>query len=96
MPLAPRPAVYMETNRPNGTLYLGSTSNLAQRHAAHARGSGSKFTTQYALHHLVWFEHHPTEQAARDREFQLKEWRRAWKIRLILQTNPAWNDLSKE
>lgn len=92
-PLQPRPAVYLETNRPNGTLYLGSTGNLLQRHTAHASGSGCKFTKRYGIHRLVWYEYHPTEEGARAREFQLKEWQRAWKVRLILETNPDWQNL---
>ena len=29
-------------------------------------------------------------------EKRLKEWKRAWKIRLIEETNPNWHDLSDQ
>jgi len=31
--------------------------------------------------------------AAITREKQIKEWKRAWKLRLIEESNPEWRDL---
>ena len=42
---------------------------------------------------LVWFEAHDDLQEARRRELQIKEWKRAWKVRLIEEQNLEWNDL---
>jgi putative endonuclease len=42
---------------------------------------------------LVWFEIHDRIEDAIRREKQMKEWRRAWKIRRIVETNPDWTDL---
>lgn len=89
-----QPVVYMETNRPNGTIYTGMTADLTRRHAQHLNGTGSKFAKKYNINRLVWFEVHPTIASAIARENQLKDWRRAFKIALILKTNPEWNDLS--
>ena len=43
---------------------------------------------------MVWFEGHETREAAKERERQIKEWRRVWKLRLIEGENPDWLDLS--
>jgi hypothetical protein len=45
---------------------------------------------------LVYYETHPTMEAAIRRERQIKEWRRLWKIRLIESMNPEWIDLFDE
>lgn len=89
----PQPAVYIETNRPNGTLYVGVTSNLAQRHTQHVKGTGSEFCARYKINRLVWYELHPTMPAAIARETQIKGWRRAFKIALIQEKNPEWHNL---
>ena len=47
----------------------------------------------HGVHRLVYYEMHDTFEAAFRRETQMKKWRRLWKIRLIEQTNPQWNDL---
>ena len=87
---------YILTNRPNGTLYVGVTNNLAARIYAHKCKRGSKFTTQYGLDKLVYYETYDTPGAAIWREKRLKTWKRAWKVRLILQMNPDWHDLYEE
>ncbi len=85
--------VYIVTNRPNGTLYLGVTSNLARRAWEHREGLVDGFTKRYRLKRLVWAEHHDDIRLAIQREKNLKHWPRAWKIDLILAQNPEWNDL---
>ena len=85
--------VYLVTNRPNGTLYVGVTSNLAQRAWEHREGVADGFTKRYGLKRLVFFEHHETIRAAIQRERNMKHWPRTWKVRLILAQNPTWEDL---
>ena len=85
--------VYIMTNRPNGTLYTGVTSNLARRAWEHRDGLVDGFTKQYALKRLVYAEPHEDIRAAIAREKALKSWPRAWKIKLILDANPSWADL---
>lgn len=88
------PCVYMLASRRNGTIYIGVTSQLVQRLWQHREGVLPGFTERYAVHRLVWYEMHATMAAAIAREKQLKKWNRAWKIRLIEETNPDWRDLA--
>ena len=85
--------VYIMTNRPNGTLYLGVTSDLARRAWEHREGFVDGFSKRYGLKRLVWFERHDDIRAAIQREKTMKHWPRAWKVRLILSANPEWDDL---
>lgn len=85
--------VYMMTNRPNGVLYVGMTSDLLRRVHEHRTGAVPGFTTRYNLRRLVWMEESATAGDAIAREKRLKKWNRAWKIRLIEEANPDWNDL---
>ena len=87
------PCVYILASRPNGTLYIGVTSNLLQRVWQHRNDFTAGFTRQYGVHRLVWYETHPTMEAAITRERRLKKWDRAWKIQLIQDANPSWRDL---
>ncbi len=85
--------LYMMTNRPNGTLYVGTTVNLPRRAWEHREGVIEGFTKKYGLKRLVYFEEHHTLFAARQRENNIKHWSRAWKVGLILDRNPGWADL---
>lgn len=85
--------VYIMTNRPNGTLYVGVTSNLARRVWEHRAGVAEGFTRKYGLKRLVYSEFHEDVRAAIQREKNLKHWPRAWKTRLIVASNPEWDDL---
>jgi putative endonuclease len=85
--------VYIMASQRNGTLYIGVTSDLVARAFAHREGTVSGFTKRYGCKLLVWFEAHEDLQDARYRELQMKEWRRAWKIELIVKMNPNWDDL---
>jgi len=87
------PAVYILASMPRGTLYIGVTSNLLQRVAQHRSGRGPGFTARYGVKRLVYVERHDRMDGAIQRERQLKEWRRAWKIELIETVNPEWRDL---
>ena len=87
------PCVYILASKPNGVLYIGVTSALADRMAQHAQGLIEGFTRKYGVKHLVYYEFHHTMPDAIRREKQLKEWRRAWKARLIESMNPEWRNL---
>ena len=88
-----QPAVYILTNRRNGTLYIGVTSDLIKRIHQHKECEVDGFTKKYHTHRLVYYELHGSIYEAITRERHLKEWHRAWKIRLIEKTNPYWQDL---
>jgi putative endonuclease len=88
-----QPAVYILASRPNGTFYVGVTSNLPQRIWQHRNDAVEGFTRKYGVHLLVYFELRDDMTTAISREKQLKHWNRAWKIALIEQTNPTWRDL---
>ena len=85
--------VYIMTNRPNGILYVSVTDDVARRAWEHRAGLLEGFTKQYGLKRLVFAEHHDDMRSARQRERNMKHWRRAWKVRLILEQNPNWEDL---
>ncbi len=88
--------VYIVTNRPSGTLYLGVTNNLARRVWEHRTGIHEGFTKRYGLKRLVWYEAHDEIELAIQREKTMKHWSRAWKVRLILDINPDWRDLYED
>ncbi len=85
--------VYMLASRRNGTLYIGVTNDLMGRTWEHKNKIAEGFTKKYGVHVLVWYETFGDIHAAIAREKQLKGWNRAWKIKLIEQTNSGWNDL---
>ncbi|WP_096700493.1 GIY-YIG nuclease family protein [Magnetospirillum sp. 15-1] len=84
---------YILTNRPNGTLYVGVTSDLPRRIWEHREGVVDGFTKRYGLKRLVYVERYEDIRTAIQREKNLKHWPRAWKVRLILDLNPSWADL---
>jgi putative endonuclease len=81
------------TNKRNGTLYTGVTSNIIKRAWEHKNAVIPGFTQRYGVHQLVWFESHPTVASAIKREKCIKEWKRKWKLELIGKDNPEWQDL---
>ena len=81
------------TNRRNGTLYVGVTSNLIQRIWQRREGAVDGFSKKYNLKLLVWLELHSTMESAIAREKALKEWKQIWKLGLIEKVNPQWHDL---
>ncbi len=85
--------VYITTNKPDGTLYVGVTSDLPRRAHEHREGLITGFTKRYNLQRLVYVERHETIEQAIQREGRMKKWRRAWKIDLIVSQNPGWKDL---
>lgn len=85
--------VYILASRRNGTLYIGVTSDLPARIYEHKIGAVGGFTRKYGCKILVWYQAFDQLDEARRRELQMKEWRRAWKLRLIEEMNPDWKDL---
>ena len=85
--------VYLVASARNGTLYIGVTSDLSRRIWQHKESVVDGFTRRYAVRRLVWYEVHECAESAISREKQIKKWNRAWKIRLIEERNPYWNDL---
>lgn len=87
------PAIYILANKPNGTLYVGSTSNLPQRIWQHKNNLVDGFSKTHSVYSLVYFEQYDDMYSAICRERQLKRWNRAWKLELIEKNNPKWDDL---
>jgi putative endonuclease len=85
--------VYIMTNRPNGILYKGGTTNLARRVWEYREGVADRFTRRYGLKRLVYVEAYPDVRSAMQRELNIKHWPRTWKVSLILAINPKWKDL---
>ena len=85
--------VYMMSNRPNGTLYIGVTNDIARRTWEHRTGAVPGFTKRHGLTRLVWAERHDDIRQAIQREKTLMSWPRAWKVRLIHANNPNGDDL---
>ena len=85
--------VYIMASGKNGTIYIGATSDLVKRVWEHREGVVPGFTKKYGCKRLVWYETHEDLQQARQRELQMKEWNRSWKIRLIEEKNLDWDDL---
>ncbi len=84
---------YFMTNRRNGILYAGVTSNLPQRVFQHRTGILDGFTKRYGLKQVVYYERFDDIRLAIQREKTVKHWPRAWKVRLINAQNPDWTDL---
>jgi putative endonuclease len=85
--------VYILTNRPNGILYVGVTSDLVRRIFEHRSGFVDGFTKRHGLKRLVYFERFDDIQSAIQREHNIKHWPRAGKVRTIMASNPEWKDL---
>ncbi|PTW60944.1 putative endonuclease [Breoghania corrubedonensis] len=87
--------IYVLASGLGGTLYVGVTNDLVRRISEHRQGIASNFTRKYRVHHLVYYEHHRDINEAIRREKQVKRWNRRWKIQLIEERNPNWDDLFK-
>ena len=85
--------VYILASKRKGTLYIGVTNDLVKRIYEHKNGFVQGFTEKYGVHKLVHYEQCENIESAIQRENRLKSWHREWKIRLIEETNPEWNDL---
>jgi putative endonuclease len=90
------PAVYIVANSFHGTIYTGVTSSLLQRIYQHREGTLGGFTAEHGCRRLVWFEIGGSMNGAIRREKQIKKWRREWKVALIEEVNPTWQDLAED
>ena len=88
--------VYILASKRNGTLYVGSTSDLVKRIWQHKNKVIPGFTAEYNVTQLVYYEIHQQYVEAAKREKRFKNWCRQWKINLIEEFNPGWNDLYNE
>ncbi len=91
-----QPTVYLMASKPNGTLYVGVTSNLVQRAGQHRAACFGGFAARHGCTMLVWYELYAEMAAALTREKQIKAGSRARKLALIEAGNPAWRDLYGE
>ena len=85
--------LYLMASGRNGTTYLGVTSDLLRRVWQHRNEVADSFTKKYGCTRLVWYQAFDDIQQARQRELQMKKWKRAWKVELIERENPQWLDL---
>ncbi|MFH1678864.1 MAG: GIY-YIG nuclease family protein [Candidatus Omnitrophota bacterium] len=88
--------VYILTNKRNGTLYTGVTSDLIKRVWEHKNKFEEGFTKKYNINKLVYYEIYNDPENAIKREKRLKKYKREWKLNLIEKENPEWKDLYKE
>ena len=86
--------VYIMASKKDGVLYVGMTNDLARRGDEHKSQAVKGFTQKYWVKRLVYYESYNSPADAVQREKNIKAWQRAWKIRLIEETNPEWKDLS--
>ena len=89
-------AVYILANSSITTLYVGITANLQRRIWEHKNKVVEGFTKKYNVDKLVYYEITENIESAINREKQLKRWHREWKINLIKEFNPHFDDLSDE
>jgi putative endonuclease len=88
--------IYIMSNKNITTFYIGVTNDLERRVKEHKNGNGSEFTSKYKLTHLVYYEMISDINKAIQREKQLKNWHRKWKIDLIKELNSEMLDLAKD
>jgi putative endonuclease len=89
-------SIYILASKRNGTLYVGFTGDLVSRVYAHRNDFVEGFTKRYGVHMLVYYETGGDYDAALQREKQIKEWKRRWKIELIERFNPEWRDIYED
>lgn len=85
--------VYILTNRHNGALYIGVTTDLKRRVWEHKNKQIEGFTKKYNIGNLIYFEVYEDYWEAANREKRMKKWNRAWIIELVEKLNPEWRDL---
>ena len=88
--------IYILTNHKNGTLYIGMSNDLERRVFEHKNKLIEGFTKKYGLNRLVYFEIYQYVNDAILREKRMKKWKRQWKIELIEEENPEWDDLAQD
>jgi putative endonuclease len=86
--------IYILASKRNGTLYVGMTNDLKRRIFEHKNNLIKGFTEKYNVHNLVYYEETNDVNVAIEREKNLKNWKRKWKVELMEKENPNWDDLS--
>jgi len=82
-------------NKFNGVIYIGVTDNIDERVREHKfKVYPKSFTAKYNCDKLVYLEEYENADEASIREMQFKKWKREWKVKLIVEINPSWSDLS--
>jgi putative endonuclease len=94
--MSKQPCVYILASRRNGTIYIGVTSDLMGRLHQHRTGATAGFASEHKVYRLVHFEMFGDMYSAISREKQLKAWRRGWKVALVEESNPFWEDRAIE
>jgi len=88
--------VYLITNKINTVIYAGVTNNLERRMYEYKNGLAKGFSSRYRINKLVYYEEFDYIEDAINREKQLKNWHRQWKINLINEFNPRWRNISED
>ena len=88
--------VYILASRRNGTLYVGVTNDLARRVHEHRTGAADGFARKHNVKRLVWYEAHSDVEMAIAREKTIKRWPRKFKLNVIEEMNPEWDDLYEQ
>jgi len=88
--------VYMLAKGRNSTFYTGFTEDLVKRAWEHRNKVADGFTKKYDIKALVYYEIFDNYDAALSREKRLKKWERTWKMRIIEEMNPKWEDLYEQ
>ena len=81
------------SNKKDGVLYIGVTSDLIKRVYEHKNELHDGFSKKYNTKKLVYYEVYDDINEAIKWEKQLKKYKRDWKIKLIEEFNKEWKDL---
>ena len=88
--------VYILFGKKNGTLYTGVTSDLLKRIWEHKNKIHKGFTSKYSVDKLGYYEIYSDINLAIEREKQIKNRSRKYRLNLIEIHNPEWIDLYSE
>lgn len=86
---------YILTHERNHIFYVGITNNIQRRISEHKKATYKTHVGHYNIKKLVYFETHSDVRIAIKREKTIKKWKQQWKMNLITEQNPEWEDLSK-
>jgi putative endonuclease len=86
--------VHMLFNEKARAIRIGMTNDLEKRMIEHKMELVPGYTKKHNIKKLGYYEYHQYADKAIAREKTLKEWKRAWKYRLLETTNPEWKDLA--
>ncbi len=87
--------IYILNNKNRTTFYIGVTNDIKRRTLEHKAGRGSVFSHNYNLFHLLYYEKYDDIRIAIQREKQLKNGHREWKLNLIKNVNPEMEDVAE-